>query len=52
MAPIGPPTTVAQQRKRMEVVDPATREALNVVFAPQGSYVQDMLLTGKPLNPC
>ncbi|GAQ81957.1 Putative protein kinase superfamily protein [Klebsormidium nitens] len=44
MLPVGPPTTAAEQRKKAAVVDPAAREALNVVFAPQGSFVQDLLL--------
>lgn len=50
MLPVGPPTTAAEQRKKMAVVDPAAREALNVVFAPQGSFVQDLLLTGAPYS--
>lgn len=39
----GPPS-------KLERIDPATQEALLLLFAPEGSFVQDLLLTEVCLN--
>lgn len=32
-------------RRAPETIDPSTKEALKLIFAPEGSYLQELLLT-------
>lgn len=41
MTPTGRITTL----KKQTLIDPPTKEVLTVLFAPEGSFVQDLLLT-------
>ncbi|CAM6091149.1 unnamed protein product [Calypogeia fissa] len=43
MAPGGPREETPQQKAK--VLDPTTKEALKIIFAPEGSYIQELLLT-------
>ncbi|CAM6084874.1 unnamed protein product [Calypogeia fissa] len=43
MAPGGPGEETPQ--KKAKVLDPTTKEALKIIFAPEGSYIQELLLT-------
>lgn len=43
MAPAGDYDRPAQ--KKSKVLDPTAKEALKIVFAPEGSYIQELLLT-------
>jgi hypothetical protein len=50
MTPTGRITTL----KKQTLIDPPTKEVLTVLFAPEGSFVQDLLLTevNESLNFC
>lgn len=45
-----PATGGERPTSKLEPIDPATKEALLLLFSPEGSFVQDLLLTEVCIN--